>query len=189
MCDKNTNPFASLLTKNTIDGNDTSLTVKQNESTIIKPSKKEANEKFCKQFKSNFDSNNDQVETGKLLDKLIADVFGITLSNTNNKISTKLLVFIDEKSIESALFERLLLTDPKSMLIPKDITIKDLDEHTIETRVVPYLFESYCRLQKYRLSFGCHGPVEDIKKIILRDMGTALEESEIFNEQNVSNYL
>ncbi|KAJ8679553.1 hypothetical protein QAD02_015340 [Eretmocerus hayati] len=131
--------------------------------------------------------NSQGYERDEGLDELIADVFGITLRHEKQNKPTRQLVLIDSDSIEHAIFERLLLTTPASMLISKENTKgQDLDSHVIQTEIVPYLFESYCRLQRYRVSDDSEeSPVENFRKIIVRDISTALQEPDLFVDQKV----
>jgi ubiquitin conjugation factor E4 A len=193
MCDDiNSNPFAGLFATNHEATAFTSLAEVadniQNESVNL--------EKDCiievEIAKQSLEVASDSNESEKLdqLEKLIANVFGITLHQQNLNTSTQQLVFIDTDSIEHAIFERLLLTDPISLLISKE-NIKEinLDHHFIQTEIVAYLFESYCRLQKYRICNGSYDIVENIRIIIMRNISTALQEPEIFIDQEVCIYI
>ncbi|KAG7211137.1 hypothetical protein KM043_010462 [Ampulex compressa] len=118
------------------------------------------------------------------LDDLLENVFGLTLHDRSNV--PKELVFIDTDSIEHAIFERLMLSDPRSKLVSaKGSKSTSCEEHTVEGRPVRYLFESYRRLQLYpaRLSFS--DTINDVRKIILRNVGTALQEPDLFQGQEV----
>ncbi|XP_008212773.1 ubiquitin conjugation factor E4 A [Nasonia vitripennis] len=191
MCDKiNSNPFAALLLP-TI--NDTATFSAPAEVAVNKPINESTNieEESIQQIHKENENvkatlNSDESSKDERLDELIADVFGITLHHEKRKKPTRQLVFIDTDSVEHAIFERLLLSEPESMLISKENTKgQDLDSHVVQSEIVPYLFESYCRLQRYRVSDGSYDTVENIRKIIMRDISTALQEPALFVDQEV----
>lgn len=184
----NSNPFAGLFS--TINDAATfspqsEVVIKTNENTDIEE------ENFNEQTEeesSKDEFNLENSDKDDRLNELIADVFGITLNNEKRKKPTRQLVYIDTDSVEHAIFERLLLEKPESRLISKENTKgQDLDNHVIQTEIVPYLFESYCRLQRYRDSDGSYESVENIRNIIMRDISTALQEPDLFVNQEVSN--
>ena len=124
-------------------------------------------------------------EKDELLDELIANVFGITLHhNEKRKKPSRQLIYIDTESVEQAVFERLLLTEPESCLISKSKG-EGLDSHVIQTEIIPYLFESYCRLMKYNVDKESQDITANIHKIIMCDVSTALQEPSIFENQQV----
>lgn len=182
----NSNPFAGLFAP----VNDAAATFSpQTEVVVNKPSENTIveNEPCKRPQAQESTSNAEDTEKDELLDELIADVFGITLYHEKKKKPTRQLVFIDTDSVEHAIFERLLLIEPESALIAKESTKgQDLDSHVVQTEIVPYLFESYCRLQRYRISDGSYDTVENIRKIIMRDISTALQEPDVFVGQEVS---
>lgn len=191
MCDKiNSNPFAALFSP-TI--NDTATFSAPAEEVVNKPINESINieEESVQQIQKEKENaktavNLDESDKNERLDELIADVFGITLHHEKRKKPTRQLVFIDTDSVEHAIFDRLLLTKPESMLISKENTKgQDLDSHVVQSEIVPYLFESYCRLQRYRVSDGSYDTVENIRKIIMRDISTALQEPAVFVDQEV----
>lgn len=181
MCDNvNSNPFAALFS--TI--NDAVSFSSQNQAVAADAggSSDSSQEAKC----SNLVKSPAAAQRDYRLDELIADVFGITLHWENEKKPNRQLVFIDTDSVEHAIFERLLLPDPESKLISKESTKgQDLDSHVVQIEIVPYLFESYCRLQRYRISDGSYDTVENIRRIIVRNVSTALQEPGLFSEQEV----
>lgn len=189
MCDNiSSNPFAGLFT--TINdaasfSTQTQVVVNESdESTNIQ--EVSAQQILAQETSSNATANSNESERDEQLDELIADVFGITLHHDKRKKPTRQLVFINTDSIEHAIFDRLLMTQPETMLISKENTKgQDLDSHVIQTEIVTYLFESHCRLQRYRVGDGSYETVENIRKIIMRDVSTALQEPELFAEQEV----
>ncbi|CAB0035642.1 unnamed protein product [Trichogramma brassicae] len=187
MCDKkNINPFAGLFsTPNELltSPPENDLTIKKiNENEV----KKEDSTAICYEKKSTQNTTKAiETEKDELFDELIADVFGITMKQHNKgKKPTRQLIYINATSVDRAIFERLLLTEPKSMLISKENTKgQDLDSHVVQTEIIPYLFESYSRLQRYRISDGAHDTVESIRKIIMCNISTALQVPDIFSNQ------
>ncbi|XP_058800280.1 ubiquitin conjugation factor E4 A [Phymastichus coffea] len=180
----NNNPFAALFAPI----NEAAALSSQKEVTFNKPHEHTNSEKEpCKRSQTEeLLSNAETAEKDELLDELIADVFGITLYHEKKKKPTRQLVFINTDSVEHAIFERLLLSEPESSLIAKESTKgQDLDSHVVQTEIIPYLFESYCRLQRYRISDGAYDTVENIRKIIMRDTSTALQEPDVFVGQEI----
>lgn len=117
---------------------------------------------------ANFD---DQVD-----DQLMARVFGITLHQDNDAQGS--LVFIDADSIEHAVFERLMLPDPKPRA-------QDVDSHVVQMQVITYLYECYCRLKHYRIDDDCEDTVRNACQIVLQNANTALQEPALFQSQEV----
>ncbi|KAL7305224.1 hypothetical protein TKK_0002609 [Trichogramma kaykai] len=189
MCDKkNINPFAGLFsTPNELltSPPETDLTIKKiNENEV----KKEDSTAICYEKQSTQNAKKViETEKDELFDELIADVFGITMKQHHKgKKPTRQLIYINATSVDRAIFERLLLTEPKSMLISKENTKgQDLDSHVVQTEIIPYLFESYSRLQRYRISDGAHDTVESIRKIIMCNISTALQVPDIFSNQQI----
>lgn len=99
------------------------------------------------------DDNQDKLITKK---NIIEDIFGIRLvSSLNNTISDekniKQLIKIDAETIEDGIFERLTIQNIEDKLDPplgsKNNTC---DSHYLQNDVLPYLFESWSRLEKYK---------------------------------------
>ncbi|XP_071556653.1 ubiquitin conjugation factor E4 A [Temnothorax nylanderi] len=105
-------------------------------------------------------------------DRLMAHVFGLTLRRAQDS-----LVFVDADSIEHAVFERLMLPDPK----PK---ARDVDSHVVQTQVITYLYECYCRLKRYQMN-GVEDTVRNACQIVLRNANTALQEPDLFQYQEI----
>ncbi|XP_012529354.2 ubiquitin conjugation factor E4 A [Monomorium pharaonis] len=116
-------------------------------------------------------ANSDQVD-----DQLMARVFGITLREDSDAQGS--LVFIDSDSIEHAVFERLMLPDPKPA------KARDIDNHVVETQVITYLYECYCRLKHYQID-GCEDNVRNACQIVLQNVNTVLQEPALFQSQEV----
>ncbi|XP_011494935.1 PREDICTED: ubiquitin conjugation factor E4 A [Ceratosolen solmsi marchali] len=186
MCDNvNSNPFVGLFTLNNETAFISQEVVNNIPNESINFEKDGISQVQTEEQSLGIASNNNELEKIKF-EELIADVFGIILRQWNIKTSTRQLVFIDTDSIEHAIFERLLLTNPNSMLISKETTKKeDLDNHFIQSEIVTYLFECYRRLQRYKKSDGFYDIVENIQVIIMRNISTALQEPEIFLDQEV----
>ncbi|XP_043587076.1 ubiquitin conjugation factor E4 A [Bombus pyrosoma] len=123
------------------------------------------------------------------VNRLLGDVFGITLHEIGaNEHQKRRLVLVNVDSIEQAVFERLMLSDLESKLVPIDNSQQVLsDPHTTEKQVIPYLFESYCRLQLYQNKPELSDVLCKISRVILQNASVALQEPELFEEQEIYN--
>ncbi|XP_033354839.1 ubiquitin conjugation factor E4 A [Bombus vosnesenskii] len=123
------------------------------------------------------------------VNRLLGDVFGITLHEIGaNEHQKRRLVLVNVDSIEQAVFERLMLSDLESKLVPIDNSQQILsDPHITETEVIPYLFESYCRLQLYQNKPELSDVLCKISRIILQNASLVLQEPELFEEQEIYN--
>ncbi|XP_015436791.1 PREDICTED: ubiquitin conjugation factor E4 A [Dufourea novaeangliae] len=123
------------------------------------------------------------------VNNLLADVFGITLHATEmSGCKNRKLIFVDVDSIEQAVFERLMLLDLVSKLVPaEDSQQTPCNSHTLETQAISYLFESYCRLQRYQNNQELGNVVCKMQKIILQNAGVALQEPDLFEGQGIHN--
>lgn len=108
------------------------------------------------------------------VDQLLAHVFGLTL----RRDGAPSLVFIDAESIEHAVFERLMLPDPKP-------EARDVEAHVVQTQVITYLYECFCRLKRHRVNDGFSNVVRNARQIVLRNANTALQEPDLFQSQEV----
>lgn len=121
------------------------------------------------------------------IDKLMARVFGLTLRRDKNNPPEKSLVFIDTDSIEHAVFERLMLPDPKPESAYDNASTVSVDDHVVQTQVVIYLYECYCRLKRYRSHSDLESTIKNACQVILRNTSTALQEPDLFQYQEVHN--
>lgn len=123
------------------------------------------------------------------VNRLLGDVLGITLHEIEaNEHQKRRLVLVNVDSIEQAVFERLMLSDLESKLVPIDNSQQVLsDPHTTEKQVIPYLFESYCRLQLYQNKPELSDVLCKISRVILQNASVALQEPELFEEQEIYN--
>lgn len=130
---------------------------------------------------------------------LIEHIFSITINRTPQK--NKQLVFMEDLAavnssttlmnmelLEQALFERLLLPNPRDYLIPNN-TQNDETNDIAEDKVILYLYRAYERLLKWSrnqnessLSAEC----ENIKQLILRNASTAQKQPELYENQKLS---
>lgn len=115
------------------------------------------------------------------VDQLVAHVFGLTLRQDNNSCAQSSLVYVDADSIEHAVFERLMLPNPK----PKT---QDVDGHVIETQVITYLYECYYRLKHYQVNGDLEEIVGKACQIVLQNVNTALQEPDLFQYQEVLDF-
>ncbi|XP_033329559.2 ubiquitination factor E4A [Megalopta genalis] len=124
-----------------------------------------------------------------VVNHLFADVFGITLHATGTDVhKNQKLVFIDVDSIEQAVFERLMLPDPESKIVSfKDSQEISDDSHALEKQAICYLFQSYCRLQRYQNEEELGDVVHKMQQVILQNAGVALQEPDLFQGQEIHN--
>lgn len=106
--------------------------------------------------------------------RLMARVFGLTL----RRDGARSLVFVDTDSMEHAVFERLMLPDPKP-------EARDVEDHVVQTRVITYLYECYYRLKHHQINDGFSDIVRNACQIVLRNANTALQEPDLFQFQEV----
>lgn len=130
---------------------------------------------------------------------LIEYIFSFTINRTPQK--NKQLVFMEDSAtvnptttlmnmelLEQALFERLLLTNPRDYLIPNNTQNNETDD-IAEDKVILYLYRAYERLLKWSqnqnessLTVEC----EIIKQLILRNASTAQKQPELYENQQLS---
>ncbi|XP_032664874.1 ubiquitin conjugation factor E4 A [Odontomachus brunneus] len=121
------------------------------------------------------------------IDQLMADVFGLALHSDSNNIVQRALIFIDTDSIEHAVFERLMLPNPATKMTYNQYSKSPSDNHTTQAQVISYLYESYCRLKQYHAKNGLEDIIKDACQIVLRNANTALQEPDLFQNQEVHN--
>lgn len=132
------------------------------------------------------------------INALIEHIFSITINQTPQK--NKQLVFMEDLAavhpekilmnmeiLEQALFERLLLNNPRDYLIPNN-TQNDETNEIVENKVILYLYGAYERLTKWNhnqnetsLKTEC----EAIKQLILRNASTAHKQPELYEGQSL----
>ncbi|XP_060832858.1 ubiquitin conjugation factor E4 A [Bombus pascuorum] len=191
MCDNvNNNPFAGLFS--TIND---AVSFSSQSQAIINESNKVS---YVEQLE---DKNVDNITEIKNLqgskdsridnqvNRLLGDILGITLYEIGaNEHQNRRLVLLNVDSIERAVFDRLMLPDLESKLVPIDNSQQFLnDPHTTEKQVIPYLFESYCRLQLYQNKPELSDVLCKISQIILQNASIVLQEPELFEEQEIYN--
>lgn len=100
--------------------------------------------------------------------------------------ATKPKVHLDLEALEQALFERLLLTDIETCVIPK--TCRSYKEHVVQKQVFPYLFSSIQNLQTYEHVSNqvVKNAVQRMKELIFRNAVTALKQPALFEGQDFS---
>lgn len=103
--------------------------------------------------------------------------------------ATKPRIHIDFEALEQALFERLLLQDVESNVIPKGTKV--YKEHVIEKHVFLYLFNSLQNLQSYNNSKNMveKRAVSKMRELIFRNAVTALKQPALFEDQDFSSQL
>lgn len=179
MCDNiKGNPFAGLFSTD----NDAVSFSSQHQTTTVDQSNSNAN--YAGQLSSSMikdDKSENEIESAILddkVDQLLAHVFGVRLRQDSDSPAQGSLVFIDTDSIDHAVFERLMLSDPKSI-------VQDAESHTVQTHVITYLYECYHRLKHYPISHDLEETVRNACQIVLRNANTALQEPDLFQYQEV----
>lgn len=141
-----------------------------------------------------------QLVEAETVNNIVENVFYFTINDKAVDGQTdKQLVYLEELSIalkphklidlealEQGLFERLLLPEVKSSVIPK--TSKVFKEHVIQHQVFPYLFSSIQNLQSYEQvnNVVVQNVVAKMKELIFRNAVTALKQPALFEEQDFS---
>ncbi|XP_075977885.1 ubiquitination factor E4A [Anticarsia gemmatalis] len=97
--------------------------------------------------------------------------------------------YIDLEALEQALFERLLLTDIESCVIPK--SCKVFKEHVVQKQVFPYLFSSLQNMAGYERSKvpSVQEALQKMRELIFRNAVTALKQPALFEGQDFSGQL
>ncbi|XP_060803282.1 ubiquitin conjugation factor E4 A isoform X1 [Amyelois transitella] len=136
-----------------------------------------------------------------LVNTMVENVFHLTINPNavEERSSDKQLVYLEElaeatkpkmhidlEALEQALFERLLLTDVESYVIPK--VTKSYKEHVIQKQVFPYLFCSLQNLQTYEQSNSIiiKNAIQKMRELIFRNAVTALKQPALFEDQDFS---
>ncbi|KAK2589180.1 hypothetical protein KPH14_001996 [Odynerus spinipes] len=188
MCDNvNSNPFAGLFS-----------TINDAVSYSTRAVVAESNDvKYSKQYTEENDEDkklfNTQVSgccptKSEAINKLIADVFGLMLKSNKEVDVEKPLVFIDTDSIEHAIFERLMTSDPKTRLVGNKNTNENcINGHTVETQAILYLYESFYRLTHYQSNQELCDDINKLHRVIWRNVATVLQEPDLFQDQEVYN--
>lgn len=133
------------------------------------------------------------------INSLIEHIFSITINRTPQK--NKQLIFMEELAainpnqtlmtpqlLEQALFERLLLNNPRDYLIPNNAEY-DETENIAEEKVIVYLYGAYERLSKWcrnENEASLNAECETIKQLIIRNASTALKQPELYENQSLS---
>jgi ubiquitin conjugation factor E4 A len=140
------------------------------------------------------------------VNQLVEDVFHLTLNNnshtdTSGKINE--LVFLEElasalspqdwidiETLEQALFERLLLEDPKNHVIGRSVDkeLSQTNTHATQKEVIPYLFECHRRLFSMKTGAQDNGRnriISGMISLLLRNAATALKQPELFESQQL----
>ncbi|CAG9786753.1 unnamed protein product [Diatraea saccharalis] len=142
-------------------------------------------------------THNEEIQT---INSIVENVFHFTINPNavdNYTSSDKQLVYLEElaeatkphsyidlEALEQALFERLLLPEVESNVIPK--TCKIFKEYVIQKQVFPYLFNSIQNLQSYEQTNTDYvkTAVQKMKELIFRNAVTALKQPALFEDQN-----
>lgn len=162
------NPFAALL-----DSPD-AIEIEENSSPDDVQSKTTFQNTNSDKFKTNF---------------IIENIFYFTINKDNENNHLVLLEDLSDNSsepcidlelLEQALFERILLENPQSCVIPKS---KQVNSDVYEKDVLLYLFKCYQRLKEYDCT-------KDIKMVcrglIIRNVMLALQQQDLFQGQDIT---
>lgn len=149
---------------------------------------------------ANIESQKVNKSSGNVLEQkingLIEHIFSITINPTAQK--NKQLIFMEDLAtgnqettfmnmelLEQALFERLLLSNPRDYLIPNNTQNDDTDSIAGD-KVILYLYRSYQRLMKWNQNDGAlKTECETIKQLILRNGSTAMKQPDLFENQSL----
>ncbi|XP_035743487.1 ubiquitin conjugation factor E4 A-like [Vespa mandarinia] len=186
MCDNvNSNPFVGLFsTINDAVLYSTRVINAESNDKYTSQSIEENNDKDEKLFTTQV-SESCQIKS-EIINKLMADVFGLRLKSKEGTQIEKELIFIDTDSVENAIFERLMISNPKTKLIlQRNSNGTYIDGHILDAQVIPYLYESFCRLRKYRANQEFSDDINNLQHIILRNVATALQEPGLFESQEI----
>lgn len=135
------------------------------------------------------------------VNSMVENVFHFTINNkaVDGPSSDRQLVFLEELSqviapkiyidletLEPALFERLLLQNVETHVIPK--TNRACKEHVVQNQVFPYLFSSLQNLQSYEQinSAIVQNALSKMRELIFRNAITALKQPALFEDQDFS---
>lgn len=91
---------------------------------------------------------------------------------------------IDLEALEQALFERLLLPDIESNVIPKSASA--YKEHVVQKHVFPYLFCSMQNLRSFEHVDALKVCLHKMRELIFRNAVTALKQPALFEGQDFS---
>lgn len=137
------------------------------------------------------------------INQLIENIFKFTVNKDENYKSDKpqTLVYLEEIAaaaekplldmdlLQHALFERLLLESPTSFLIKRGAA-KNIDERVTSVECITYLFECYKDLSQYRNNIASESGewidiVDNMTKLVVRNVATALKQPDLYATQNV----
>ncbi|KAL6256533.1 hypothetical protein P5V15_012646 [Pogonomyrmex californicus] len=175
MCDNiSNNPFAGLFSDNAV-----SFSSQQH---MISVGSNDANYMKCSSDAIKNETENATTETTNFdekVDELMAHVFGLTLRRDSGEHpSSRSLIYIDADSMEHAVFERLMLPNPKA-------ETRNVDSHVVQTQTLIYLYECYCRLKHYQMNNDdLEETINNACQIVLRNANTALQEPDLFQNQD-----
>lgn len=143
--------------------------------------------------------SNQDAET-KIINDIVENVFFFTINcKALDGQTDKQLIYLEElaetlkpcqlidlEALEQGLFERLLLPDLESSVIPK--TCKVYKEHVIQKQIFPYLFSSMQNLHSYEHVNNevVKNAVLKMKELIFRNAVTALKQPALFEGQEFS---
>ena len=191
MCDNmKNNPFAGLFS--TIDdavslSSENQMSINENNGVdcITRLEDKDSHDiTECTNFR-----DSEEFKIDSKVNHILGDIFGITLyaTETSNQQKQR-LVFVDVDSIGEAVFDRLMLPDLESSLVPeKNSQEICCDSHTLDKQAIFYLFESYCRLQRYQNNLELSDVLSEMRQVILQNAALALQEPDLFREQEIHN--
>jgi len=143
------------------------------------------------------------------VNQLVENVFHLTLNNhvhsdtvgvINKVVFLKELAaavapqdWIDIETLEQALFERLLLEEPREHVVGRNVydgeDLSRVDTHGTEKDVITYLFECHRRLHSMKAEVENSGrkqTVSQMLNLVLRNAATALKQPELFESQELN---
>lgn len=184
MCDNiSSNPFAGLFSTD----ND-AVSFSSQHHAINDESNTNYVEQSLDTIKDKSENMTESKSLNDKIDELVAHVFGLTLSRDSNNTAQRCLVFIDADSIEHAVFERLMLQNPEPECMYDNTSVQEIDNHAVQTQVITYLYECYYRLKHYQTNDSLEDTVRNAFQIVLRNAQTALQEPNLFEDQEVETF-
>lgn len=136
-------------------------------------------------------------DEAKRINDLIENVFAITLTSTPRSYP---ILFVDPvdspnpnatlhtiEMFENILFERLLLLEPHTSVIPKADDGFAQSEDIFTHQVIIYLFNTYTRLIEYRqVNLPLGRQCDKLEELIIRNASTAMKQPMVYENQSMS---
>lgn len=138
------------------------------------------------------------------LNQFIENIFLFTINkNIPSKSNSQQFVYMEEfatlaegnlfnlELLEQALFERLLLPNPKDYILPEGANLESETSYVAETQVIVYLCKAFIKLEQIRISkidktsLFLTKAFDNIKNLILRNSSTSMNQPSLYEGQNL----